>query len=84
MVASLDIQGTQYTAESIENISDPVDEAIKKVEFHPSILLIQKRIDKTISQNLLGFHEVTKVEVLKDLYSIKHIQDGPFCGCSQM
>ena len=84
MVASLDIQGTQYTAESIENISDPVDEAIKKVEFHPSILLIRKRIDKTISQNLLGFHEVTKVEVLKDLYSNKHILDGPFCGCSLM
>ena len=40
-VASLDIHGNQYTVQNVENISDPVYRAVKKFEFHPSILLIK-------------------------------------------
>ena len=52
--------GNPYTVENVEYISDPVDNAIKKFEFHPLILLIKNRIDKNISQNYFCFKEVTK------------------------
>ena len=47
-------------------MSDSVDKAIKKIEFHPSILHIKNRIGKNISQNLFCFNEVTQAEVLKE------------------
>ena len=56
MVASLDIHGNPYAVvENVENMSDPVDKAIKRFEFYPSILLIKNRIGKNISQNLILF-----------------------------
>ena len=42
-IASLNIHENKYIVESIENINDPVDKAIKKFEFHPSILLMKKQ-----------------------------------------
>ena len=65
-VASLDIHGNQHTVENVENISDPVDKAKKKFQFHPSISIIKTRIVKNIYQNLFCFNEVTKAEVLKE------------------
>ena len=41
-IASLNIHENKYIVENIENINDPVDKAIKKFEFHPSILLMKK------------------------------------------
>ena len=52
--------GNPCTVENVEYMSDPVDNAIKKFEFHPLILLIKNRIDKNISQNYFCFKEVTK------------------------
>ena len=50
-------------------MSGPVDKAIEKLEFHPSILLTKNRIAKNISQNKFRCNEVLKAEVLKnDLY----------------
>ena len=54
-VASLDIHRNPYTVENVENMSDPVEKAIKKFEFHPSILLIKNKIGKNVSQNLFLF-----------------------------
>ena len=54
-VASLDIHGNLYTKENVENMSDPVEKAIKKFEFHPSILLMKNRIGKNFSRNLFYF-----------------------------
>ena len=34
----VDIHGNHYTVANVENISDPVDKAIKKSEFRPLIL----------------------------------------------
>ena len=51
---------------------DPVDKAIKKFKFHPSILFIKNRIGKNISQNLFCFNEVTKAEVLKEINYINN------------
>ena len=64
-VASLDIHGNLHTVENVENMSVPVEKAIKKIEFHPSILLLKNRIGKNVSQSLFCFNEVTKVEALK-------------------
>ena len=61
--ASLDIHGNPYTVENVENMSDPVEKAIKK--FHPSTLLIKNKIGQNVSQNFFCFNEVTKVELLK-------------------
>ena len=64
-VASLDIHGNLHTVENVENMSVPIEKAIKKIEFHPSILLLKNRIGKNFSQSLFCFNEVTKVEALK-------------------
>ena len=54
-VASLDIHGNPYTVENVENMSDPIEKAMKKLEFHPSILLIKIKIGKNLCQNLFCF-----------------------------
>ena len=59
-------------------MSDPVEKAIKKFEFHPSILLIKSRIGKNVSRNLFCFNEVTKAEVLKEINSINNKKANPF------
>ena len=66
VVVSLDIHGNPCTVENVENMSDPVEKAIKKNKFHLSILLIKNRIDKNVSRNLF-FNEVTKAEVPKEI-----------------
>ena len=53
-------------------MNNPVEKAIKKFEFHPSILLSKNRIAKNVYQNLFCFNEVTKVEVLKEINSINN------------
>ena len=79
MVASLDIHGNPYVVvENVENMSDPVDKAIKRFEFYPSILLIKNRIGKNISQNLFCFNEATKAEVLKQINYINNEKATPF------
>ena len=45
----LDIHGNPHTVENVENISDPVEKAIKKFEFQPSILLIKNEIGRNVS-----------------------------------
>ena len=74
-VASLDIHGNPYTVENVENMSDPVEKAIKKFESHPSILLIKNKVVKI---NLFCFNEVTKAEVLKEINSINNKKANPF------
>ena len=59
-------------------MSDLVEKAIKKFEFHPSILLIKNKIGKNASQNLFCFNEVTKVEVLKEINYINNKKANSF------
>ena len=51
-LTSLDIHGNPHTVENVENMSDPVEKAMKKFKFHPSILRIKNRIGKSFSRNL--------------------------------
>ena len=71
-VASLNIHGNPYTVENVKTMSDPAEKAIKKFDFHPSILLIKNKIGKNVSQNTFCFNEVTKAEVLKEINSINN------------
>ena len=75
-VASLGIHRSPYTVENVENMSDPVEKAIKK--FHPSTLLIKNKIGQNVSQNFFCFNEVTKVELLKEINSINNKKANPF------
>ena len=59
-------------------MSDPVEKAIKKFEIHPSILLINNRIGKNVSQNLSCFNDVTKADVLKEINYINNKKANPF------
>ena len=59
-------------------MSDPVEKAIKKFDFHLSILLIKYEIDKNVSQNLFCFNEVVKAEVLKEIDSINNERTKSF------
>ena len=45
----LNIPENQYIVADVESISDTVEKAIKKVKFHPSILLIKNKIGEQIS-----------------------------------
>ena len=77
-VASLNIQENQLTLTNVGQDSDPIDRAIKKFAFHPSILLIKNKIGKTVSADSFYFKEVTKAEVLKEINSINNKKATPF------
>ena len=72
VVSTLNIHENKYIVENIENINDPVDKAIKKIEFHPSILPIKNKIGEKVSPNLFSFSELTKAEVLKEINLINN------------
>ena len=82
-VASLDIHRNPYTVENVENMSDPVEIAIKKSEIHPNILLIKNIIGKKVSRNLFCFNEVTKSEVLKEINYINNKKANLFNAIHQ-
>ena len=46
-VVSLDIHGNPYTVENVENMSDPVEKAIKEFEFHQAFFLSNIELAKT-------------------------------------
>ena len=71
-VASLNTHENKYIIENIENINDHVNKAIKKFEFHSSILFIKNKIGEKVSPNLFSFSEVTKAEVLKEINLINN------------
>ena len=79
-VASLDIHGNPYTVENVENMSDPVEKAIKNFEFYPSILLIKSKTSAFVTslKQIFCFNEVTKAEVLKEINSINNKKANPF------
>ena len=77
-VASLDIHGNPYTVENVENMKDPVEKAIKKIWFQPSIFFIKNKIGKNVSQNLFCCNGGKKAEVLKEINSINNKKANPF------
>ena len=59
-------------------MSESVEKAIKKIEFHPSIFLIKIKIGKNVFQNLFCFNEARKAEVLKEINYINNKKANPF------
>ena len=49
------------------NISDPIEKAISKYKFHPSILLIN---DKIVNQDKFSFEPISKLDIDKEVQLI--------------
>ena len=64
--------------ENVENMSDPVEKAIKKIRTSSKYFAYQNKIGKNISQNLFCFDEVTKAAVLKEINSINNKKANPY------
>ena len=67
-VSTLDVNGNYYiiNPHSI-NISDPIEKAISKYKFHPSILLIN---DKIVNQEKFSFEPISKLDIDKEVQLI--------------
>ena len=61
---SLGINENSYIVEEITNSNDPIDKAIQKYKFHPSILLIKSKVDKLTP---FSFCETTSLEIEKEI-----------------
>ena len=64
-VSTLDVNENAYIINpgSI-NISDPIEKALSKYKFHPSILLIN---DKVVNQDKFSFKPVSKLDIDKEV-----------------
>ena len=67
-VSTLDVNENSYiiNPDSI-NISDPIEKAISKYKFHPSILLIN---DKIVNQDKFSFKPISKLDIDKEVQLI--------------
>ena len=70
-VSTLDVNENSYiiTRDSI-NISDPIEKAISKCEFNPSILLVN---DNVINQGNFSFKPISKLNIGKEVQFINPI-----------
>ena len=66
--STLDVNENSYiiNPDSI-NISDPIEKAISKYKFHPSILLIN---DKIVNQDKFSFKPISKLDIDKEVQLI--------------
>ena len=67
-VSTLDVNENSYiiNPDSI-NISDPIEKAISKYKFHPSILLTN---DKIVNQDKFSFKPISKLDIDKEVQLI--------------
>ena len=64
-VLNLDINENKYISNyDSGNLSDPVDKAICKYKFHPSILFIKSKLE---NQKLFSFQPVSKFDMEKEI-----------------
>ena len=67
-VSNLNINENTYIINhNSGNLSDPVDKAICKYKFHPSILLIKSKLE---NQKLFSFQPISKFDMEKDIQNI--------------
>ena len=72
IVSSLGITENKYTVQ--KNIpSEPIDKAIIKFQFHPSILLIRSKIN---TSNSFSFTEIETDDVDKEMRSLNSKKSG--------
>ena len=67
-VSTLDVNKNSYIIDpDFINISDPIEKAISKYKFHPSILLIN---DKIVNQDKFSFKPISKLDIDKEVQLI--------------
>ena len=67
-VPTLDVNENSFTINPNSIIiSDPIEKAISKYKFHPSILLIN---DKIVNQNKFSFKLISKLDIDKEVHLI--------------
>ena len=67
-VSNLNINENTYIINhNSSNFSDPVDKAICKYKFHPSILLFKSKLE---NQKLFSFQPISKFDMEKEIQSI--------------
>ena len=67
-VSNLNINENTYIINhNSGNLSDPVDKAICKYKFHPSILLIKSKLE---NQKLFSFQPISKFDMEKEIQNI--------------
>ena len=72
-VSSLGITENEYTIQENISSSEPIDKAIMKFQFYPSILLIKSKINKT---NSFSFTEIETDDVDKEICSLNSKKSG--------
>ena len=69
VASTLNIKENNFiTNRSLDGITDPIDKAIEKYKFHPSILLIQKHLQ---NHNVFSFKTVETGDIEKEHYHKK-------------
>ena len=64
-VSSLDIkENSSIINQNFQNIDDPVDRAIAMYKYHPSIILINNKVD---NQNKFSFEPVALSDIVKEI-----------------
>ena len=67
-VFSLDIhENSSIINQNFQNIDDPVDRAIEMYKYHPSIILINNKVD---NQNTFSFEPVALSDIVKEIKDI--------------
>ena len=55
--------------QNFQNVNDPVDRAIQMYKYHPSIILIIKKVD---DQNKFSFESIALSDAAKEIKDINH------------
>ena len=66
--STLDVnENSSIINQNFQNVDDPVDRAIEMYKYHPSIILINKKVD---NQNKFSFEPVALSNVVKEIKNI--------------
>ena len=74
-IDSLDISDNKFLISDTTGLQDPIQIAIKKFIAHPSIIEIQKRINKCN----FSFQEITHYDIEAEIGNLKNKKAIPFC-----
>ena len=67
-VSTLDVnENSSIINQNFQNVDDPVDRAIEMYKYHPSIILVNKKVD---NQNKFSFEPVALSNIVKETKNI--------------
>ena len=76
-VRSLNVEPNEYYLSDTENLSNPVEIAIRKFENHPSVQAIKKNI--TVNKDFY-FSNTEVSDILKETTTLNNKKNGTFCN----